>query len=88
MVPVLMARAVVVQHSLISIIGRRKKMSEYVTRCGHCGKFVSEEDMTEAYGEMEMDNGVTAVLTLCRFCEGGWIGDILSCEMERVKDRR
>jgi len=52
-------------------------MTGYVAKCGNCGRFVSEEDMTEPYGEMEMANGVVAVLTLCKSCEGGWIGDAL-----------
>ena len=61
-------------------------MKEFVTKCGSCGKFISEEDMTEPYGEMEMANGVIAVLTLCKFCEGGWIGDVLWMNM-REKER-
>lgn len=52
-------------------------MDEWVTKCGNCGRFISEEDMTKAYGEMEMANGVTAVITICKFCDGGWIGDAL-----------
>ena len=57
-------------------------MKEFVTKCANCGKFVSEDAMTEAYGEMEMANGVVAVLTLCKFCEGGWIGDVLCRKMQ------
>ena len=50
-------------------------MKEYVTKCASCGRFIEEDAMTEPYGEMEMENGVIAVLTICKFCDGGWIGD-------------
>jgi len=52
--------------------------NESVTRCISCGKFISEEEMIgDTFGEMEMGNGVTAVFSICKFCEGGWIGDAL-----------
>jgi len=56
-------------------------MNTDVTKCMNCGRFIEEDDMTEAYGELEMKNGVTAVLTLCKFCDGGWIGDGLRRKM-------
>lgn len=59
-------------------------MNENVTKCGNCGRFVSEEDMTEPYGEMEMANGVTAVITICKFCYGGWIGEALREGMRKA----
>lgn len=57
-------------------------MNETVTRCIHCGKFIAEEEkIGDTFGEMEMRNGVTAVLSLCCFCEGGWIGDAPRAKM-------
>lgn len=61
-------------------------MEVFVTRCVRCGRFIDEEDMIgDTFGEMEMRNGVIAILTLCKFCEGGWIGDALWTKMHEQR---
>lgn len=61
-------------------------MGEYVTRCIHCGRFIKADDMiNDTFGEMEMSNGVTAIMTLCTFCSASWIGDALWSKINSQK---